>query len=74
MLLSVMPSDEIIKVSTDTATCDFKVNRKDTSKPSILFENKYYKNRSAPTEEVKKFERDVQLQKIIVSSMVIHRL
>ena len=64
MLLSVMPSDEIIKVSSDTATCDFKVNRKDTSKPSILFENKYYKNRSAPTEEVKKFERDVQLQKI----------
>ena len=63
MLLSIMPSDEIIKVSSDTATCDFKVNRKDTNKPSILFENKYYKNRSAPTEEVKKFERDIQLQK-----------
>jgi hypothetical protein len=63
MLLSIMPSDEIIKVSSDTATCDFKVNRKDPSKPSILFENKYYKNRSAPTEEVKKFERDIQLQK-----------
>jgi hypothetical protein len=58
-----MPSDEIIKVSSDTATCDFKVNRKDTTKPTILFENKYYKNRSAPTEEVKKFERDIQLQK-----------
>ena len=64
MILSIMPSDEIIKVSSDTATCDFKVNRKDTSKPSILFENKYYKNHSAPTQEVKKFERDVQLQKI----------
>lgn len=63
MLLSIMPSDEIIKVSSDTATCDFKVNRKDPNKPSILFENKYYKNRSAPTEEVKKFERDIQLQK-----------
>lgn len=63
MLLSIMPSDEIIKVSSDTATCDFKVNRKDPCKPSILFENKYYKNRSAPTEEIKKFERDIQLQK-----------
>ena len=64
MLLSIMPSDEVIKVSSDTATCDFRVNRKDPNKPSILFENKYYKNRSASTEEVKKFERDVQLQKI----------
>jgi hypothetical protein len=63
MLLSIMPSDEIIKVSSDTATCDFKVNRKDPNKSSILFENKYYKNRSANTEEVKKFERDIQLQK-----------
>jgi len=63
MLHSIMPSDEIIKVSSDTATCDFKVNRKDHTKPSILFENKYYKNRSTPTEEVKKFERDIQLQK-----------
>jgi hypothetical protein len=58
-----MPSDEIIKVSSDTATCDVKVNRKDTNKPSILFENKYYKNRSVTTDEVKKFERDIQLQK-----------
>jgi len=64
ILISILPTDEIIKVSSDTATCDFRVNRKDTTKPSILFENKYYKNRSTPTEEVKKFERDVQLQKI----------
>ena len=63
MLHTIMPSDEIIKVSSDTATCDFKVNRKDHTKPSILFENKYYKNRSTPTEEVKKIERDIQLQK-----------
>lgn len=63
MLLSIMPSDEIIKVSSDTATCDFKVNRKDPNKSTILFENKYYKNRSTPTEEVRKFERDLQLQK-----------
>jgi hypothetical protein len=63
MLHSILPSDEIIKVSSDTATCDVKVNRKDTNKPSILFENKYYKNRSVTTDEVKKFERDIQLQK-----------
>jgi hypothetical protein len=58
-----MPSDEIIKVGTETATCDFRVNRLDTTKPAILFENKDY-SRSVTTEEIKKFERDVQLQKI----------
>ena len=63
MLLSIMPSDEIIRVSNDTATCDLKVNRKDQSKPSILFESKNYTNKSVTTAEVKKFERDVQLQK-----------
>lgn len=62
MLQSVMPSDEIVKVGTDTATCDFKVNRIDKNKPTILFENKDY-GRSVTTEEVKKFERDIQLQK-----------
>jgi hypothetical protein len=63
MLLSIMPSDEIIRVSSDTATCDFRVNRKDTSKPSIIFESKNY-NRSISTVEVKKFERDVHLQNV----------
>jgi hypothetical protein len=63
MLLSIMPSDEIIRVSNDVATCDLKVNRKDSSKPSILFESKNY-NRAVTTAEVKKFERDVQLQNI----------
>jgi hypothetical protein len=58
-----MPSDEIIRVSNDTATCDLKVNRKDHSKPNILFESKNYTNKSVTTAEVKKFERDVQLQK-----------
>jgi hypothetical protein len=63
MLQSIMPSDEIIKVGNDTATCDLKVNRHDKNKPSILFENKDY-GRSVTTDEVKKFERDVQTQKI----------
>jgi len=63
MILSIMPSDEIIRVTSDTATCDIKVNRKDTSKPNILFESKNYKN-SANTQEVKKYERDLQIQKM----------
>ena len=62
MLQSLMPSDEIIRVGSDTATCDFKVNRIDKSKPTILFENKDYM-RSVNTDEVKKFERDLQTQK-----------
>lgn len=62
ILQSIMPTDEIVKVASDTATCDIKVNRLDKSKPTILFENKEY-NRSLTTEEVKKFERDVQIQK-----------
>ena len=64
MLLSIMPSDEIVRVSNDTATCDFKVNRKDSTKPNILFESKNYTNKAVTTTEVKKFERDVQLQKL----------
>jgi hypothetical protein len=62
IIQSVMPTDEIIKVGTDTATCDFKVNRIDKNRPTILFENKDY-SRSVTTEEIKKFERDIQQQK-----------
>lgn len=62
MLQSIMPSDEIIRVSSETASCDFKVNRKNKDKPTILFENKDY-NRSVTTDEVTKFERDLKTQK-----------
>jgi len=62
IIQSIMPSDEIIKVGNDTATCDFKVNRIDKNRPTILFENKDY-SRSVTTDEIKKFERDVLLQK-----------
>ena len=62
ILQTVMPSDEILKVGSDTATCDFKVNRIDKNKPTILFENKDY-GRSVTSDEIKKFERDVQTQK-----------
>jgi hypothetical protein len=63
ILQSLMPSDEIIKVNSDTATCDIKINRMDKNKPSILFENKDY-GRSVTSDEVKKFERDLQTQKL----------
>jgi len=62
MLQSIMPSDEIIRVSSETASCDFKVNRKNKDKPTILFENKDY-NRNVSTDEVTKFERDLKTQK-----------
>jgi len=62
MLQSIMPTDEIVRVSADTASCDFKVNRKNKDKPTILFENKDY-NCNVSTDEVNKFKRDVQLQK-----------
>lgn len=62
VLQSIMGEDEIIRCGGDTATCDIRVNRKESKKPSILFENKNYA-RSVDTEEIKKFERDVLLQR-----------
>ena len=62
MLQFIMPFDEVLNVSSETASCDFNVNRKNKDKPSILFENKDY-IRNVTTDEVKKFERDVQTQK-----------
>jgi len=62
MLQSIFPTDEIIHVGNEVATCDFRVNRKDRDKPTILFENKDY-TRNVSTAEVTKFERDLQTQK-----------
>lgn len=62
VLQKIMPSDEILRCGSESATCDIKVNRCDPNKPSILFENKNYTG-TVDTEEVKKFERDIQLQK-----------
>ena len=62
VLQKLMPSDEILRCGSESATCDIKVNRCDPNKPSILFENKNYTG-TVDTEEVKKFERDIQLQK-----------
>jgi hypothetical protein len=62
ILQVIFPCDEIIDCSTETATCDYRVNRLNNTKPTILFENKDY-SRSVTTEEIKKFERDLCLQK-----------
>ena len=62
ILQVIFPCDEIIDCSTETATCDYRVNRLSSTRPTILFENKDYA-RSVTTEEIKKFERDINLQK-----------
>jgi hypothetical protein len=62
MLQSIFPSDEVLHVGNEAATCDFRVNRKLKGKPTILFENKDY-NRPVSTGEVTKFERDLQTQR-----------
>lgn len=61
ILQFIFPSDEIINCSGETATCDYRVNRFNKLKPTILFENKDY-TRSVSTEEIKKFERDLKRQ------------
>lgn len=62
ILQVIFPCDEIIDCSSETATCDYRVNRLNNSRPTILFENKDY-SRSVTTEEIKKFERDIHQQK-----------
>ena len=63
ILQNIFPSDEIIDCSSESATCDYRVNRLNPTKPAILFENKDY-SRSVTTEEIKKFERDLKQQKL----------
>lgn len=62
ILQQLFPTDEVIDCRGETATCDYRVNRLNKAKPPILFENKDY-TRSANTEEVNKFCRDVTLQR-----------
>jgi hypothetical protein len=62
ILQTLVPSDEIIRCSSDTATCDIKLNRRDKKLPTILFENKDY-TASVDKGEIEKFERDLQRQK-----------
>ena len=62
ILQQLFPIDEIIDCRGETAACDYLVNRIQKSKPSILFENKDYKQ-TVNTDEVYKFIRDVKHQK-----------
>jgi hypothetical protein len=62
MLQQIAPNDEIIRCSNEPNTCDIKLNRKDRSLPTILFESKDYVA-SVNSDEVAKFERDLQLKK-----------
>ena len=62
ILQQLFPSDEVLDCRGETATCDYRVNRLNKTKPTILFENKDY-SRSATTEEVSKFCRDLALQR-----------
>lgn len=62
MLQQIEPYAEITRCSGEAATCDLRLRRLNTSKPVILFESKDY-TASVNTEEVAKFERDLQVQK-----------
>ena len=62
LLQNIFPSDEIIDCRSNTASGDFIVKRLNKTSPTIMFENKDYKN-NVNTEEVDKFVRDVQLKK-----------
>jgi len=62
MLQQIAPNDEIIRCSNEPNTCDIKLNRKDRTLPTILFESKDYVA-SVNSDEVAKFERDLQIKK-----------
>lgn len=61
MLQQIAPSDEILRCSSEHNTCDIRLNRKSRYLPTILFESKDY-TASVNSDEVAKFERDLQLQ------------
>ncbi len=62
ILQNIFPTDQIVDCRSATASGDFIVNRKDTNRPTIMFENKDYKL-TVDTREVAKFERDIQAKK-----------
>jgi hypothetical protein len=61
VLQKIVPYDQIIRCSNETASCDIRLNRRDKKHPTILFENKDYMT-SVNTEEIEKFERDLKRQ------------
>ena len=60
VLNQIFPSAEVLNTTSIKAACDFKVNRID--KETILFETKDY-DRNVTLDEVKKFIRDIEIQK-----------
>jgi hypothetical protein len=62
MLQQIEPYAEIVRCSGEAATCDLRMRRLNSAKPLILFESKDYAA-SVNTDEVAKFERDLQTQK-----------
>ena len=60
VLNQIFPSAEVLNTTSIKASCDFKVNRID--KETILFETKDY-DRNVTLDEVKKFIRDIEIQK-----------
>jgi len=62
MLQQIEPYAEIVRCSGEAATCDLRMRRLNSAKPVILFESKDYAA-SVNTDEVGKFERDLQTQK-----------
>jgi len=62
VLQKIFPQDNILDKRGETASCDYEVRRLDESLPTILFENKDYQ-RSTTTDEVNKFQRDLQTRK-----------
>ena len=59
-LNQIFPSSEVVNTSAIRASCDFRLNR--TGKEVILFETKEY-DRNVNLDEIKKFVRDIELQK-----------
>ena len=59
-LNQIFPTAEVVNTSAIRASCDFRLNRAD--KQSILFETKEY-DRNVNLDEIKKFVRDIELQK-----------
>lgn len=60
ILNQAFPSGEVLNTTSQKASCDFRVNRE--HKQTILFETKDYE-RNVTIDEVKKFIRDIELQK-----------
>lgn len=59
-LNQIFPTSEVVNTSAIRASCDFRLNR--TDKEVILFETKEY-DRNVNLDEIKKFVRDIELQK-----------